>query len=256
MKLPLPLFLFFIFIFNFTLLFGQETYTEVDGQRFHTRILGAGDVTVIFENGMSDSLEIWGSIPDSVARFAKVFTYDRADIGKSDASRQRRTIPNEVSELHSILEKENISPPLVLVGHSLGGLITRYFASQYSNEVVGLLLLDPAPEAFWNNMSKKELKEYIEGGNEWYHTKFEKRYWKEWEEFIPNLTYMNDLNIPENLPIILVSASAWEWYKLHNEIIEGFKNVEHVELEGEHHIFKDHPQEIIRYIEKLVEQKN
>ncbi len=252
MKLPLPLFL----IFNFTFLFGQENYTTADGQRFHTRILGSGDITVIFENGMSDSLEIWGSIPDSVAGFAQVFTYDRADIGNSDASRQRRTIPNQVSELKSILDKENISPPYVLVGHSLGGLITRYFASQYPDEVVGLLLLDPAPEAFWNNMSKKELKEYIEGGNEWYHTKFEKKYWKEWEEFIPNLAYMNDLNIPEDLPVILVSASAWEWYKLHSEIIEGFKNVEHVELERQHHIFKDHPQEIIYYIKKLVTQKN
>ena len=140
-------------IFVFTLLFfclnlhGQERYVNIDGQKFRIKEYGVGDVTVIFENGMSDSLEAWGSIPDTVATFAHVFLYDRADIGKSDSSRLKRTIPNMVTELKSILKHENINPPFILVGHSLGGYITRYFSSQFPDDVKGLLLLDPTPEA-------------------------------------------------------------------------------------------------------------
>ena len=100
-------------------------------------------------------------------------------------------------------------------------------------------------------MTEKELNEYIKGGNEWYHTKFKERYWKEWYEFVPNMKYMKDLNIPIDLPVILVSASAWNWYNYQKEIIVGLKNTKHIELDGQHHIYKDHPQLIIEYIKTL-----
>ena len=122
-------------------LLGQERYVEIDGQKFRTKIFGEGNITVIFECGMSDSLEQYKSIPDSVARFVRVFLYDRADIGKSDTSRQPRTIPNMVSELRMILSHEKINPPYVLVGHSLGGFILRYFTDSYPDEVTGMLNL-------------------------------------------------------------------------------------------------------------------
>jgi pimeloyl-ACP methyl ester carboxylesterase len=165
-------------IFTFTILFfclnlhGQERYISIDGQKFRIKEFGVGDVTVIFESGMSDSLEAWRAIPDTVALFTHVFLYDRADIGKSDTSRLERTIPNMVLELKSILKHEKINPPYILVGHSLGGYITRFFSSQFPDDVKGLLLLDPAPEAYWENMTKKELKKYIEGGTVPIHTKY------------------------------------------------------------------------------------
>lgn len=243
-----------VFLYAFTA-YGQEKFVGVEGQRFHIRhIIRSNDLTVIFESGMSDSLEVWGSIPDSVAKFAGVFLYDRADIGKSDTSRRERTVPNMVSELRAILRAEDIQPPYVLVGHSLGGFLTRYFVSQFPEEVKGLLLLDPSPEAFWNQMTAKELREYIRGGNEWYHTKFQPRYWGEWEQFIPNMKYMENLHIPADLPVILVSASAWHWYKYQEEILAGLTNARHIELKGQHHIFKDHPKLIIEYIKTLARE--
>ena len=56
-----------------------------------------------------------------------------------------------------MVEKEGIEPPYVLVGHSLGGFICRYFVDSYPGEVKGLLLLDTAPEAWWDGMSEQEL---------------------------------------------------------------------------------------------------
>ena len=240
-----------ILLFGF-FTYSQEKYVSVGQQKYRIKEFGFGEMTVIFENGMSDSLEIWGSIPDSVSKNARVFLYDRADIGKSDTSRLERTIPNMVDELRSILKNQNISSPYILVGHSMGGLIVRYFASVYPDEVKGLLLLDPSPESFWNSMSKRELKKYIKGGTEWYETNFQERYRKEWYQFIPNLAYMNDLKINKQLPIILVSATSWRWYKYHEEILFGFENSKHIELEGEHHIFINHPDSTIKYINELL----
>ncbi|MCG6185806.1 alpha/beta fold hydrolase [Maribellus maritimus] len=232
----------------------QERFTDIDGQKFRIKTLGDGDITVLFENGMSDSLEVWQSIPDSVAKFAKVFLYDRADIGKSDLSRQERSIPNMVSELKSILKKENIKPPYILVGHSLGGLIDRYFAYEYPEEVSGMLLLDPSAESYWKSMSKKKLKKYIEGGTEWYESRFKVKYRKEWYQFIPNLNYMNNLKIPKDMPIILLSAKQLEWSKYQPDIIEGFANAKLVELEGDHYTHLAHAELTINWIKELIER--
>lgn len=248
--------IFIILIFHTQFCFfllGQERYSNVGGHKFLIKMMGKGDVTVIFESGMSDSLETWGTIPDSVSKFARVFLYNRADIAKSDTSTSIRTIPNVVNELRDILKNEKIIPPYILVGHSLGGLIARYFASEYSSEVKGLLLLDPSPEAFWEGMSDDELKEYIIGGNEWYETKFAPKYRKEWYQFIPNLEYMKDLTIPKNLRVILVSASEWNWYKYQSKMLIDLENTKHIELEGHHHIYKDHPDLMIKYIKELLD---
>ena len=230
---------------------GQERFTNSNGQKFRIKEFGSGSPTIIFESGMSDSLEIWGSIPDSVALFSRIFLYDRADIGKSDNSRQKRTIPNMVQELKNILTAENINPPFILVGHSLGGYLTRYFCSQFPNDVIGLLLLDPSPEAYWESMSKKELNEYIQGGTEWYKTRFKAKYWNEWFEFIPNMVYMKNLKLTEDLPVILISATESNWYKYQKRQIADLKNAKQIELIGSHHIYKDHPDSIVKYIREL-----
>lgn len=78
--------------YSFT--YGQERFVSIDQQKFRIKAFGAGNITVIFESGLSDSLEVWGTIPDSIAKKSRVFLYDRADIGKSDTSRLERTIPN------------------------------------------------------------------------------------------------------------------------------------------------------------------
>ena len=237
-----------------SVLFAQERFTNINGDKFRIKTMGSGEVCVLFENGMSDSLEVWKSIPDSAAKFARVFLYDRADIAKSDTSWQPRTIPNVVSELRSILEKENIQPPYVLAGHSLDGLIDRYFASEYPDEVKGMILFDPSPEAFWKQMSKRDLKKYIKGGNEWYETRFKPQYRKEWYEFIPNLSYMDSLKINPNLPVILISGSAWNWKEYQQQMIKNYNDARLEVWEGTHYAHIEHADSTVERIKELVDK--
>jgi pimeloyl-ACP methyl ester carboxylesterase len=72
-------------------------------------------------------------------------TYDRANIGASDKAPTPRTSADVVADLHRLLAAASIPPPYLLVGHSLGGISMRLFASTYPKEVVGLVLVDPTP---------------------------------------------------------------------------------------------------------------
>jgi pimeloyl-ACP methyl ester carboxylesterase len=47
-----------------------------------------------------------------------------------------------VYELHTLLEKGGVKPPLVLVGHSYGGWLVRLYASTYRADVAGMVLVE------------------------------------------------------------------------------------------------------------------
>jgi pimeloyl-ACP methyl ester carboxylesterase len=54
-----------------------------------------------------------------------------------------------VDDLHALLAAAAIPGPYVLVGHSSGGLVARLYASEYPDEVVGMVLLDSTHEDVW-----------------------------------------------------------------------------------------------------------
>ncbi|MFH0760856.1 MAG: alpha/beta hydrolase [Bacteroidota bacterium] len=235
--------------------FSQERYVSIDGQKFRIKTAGAGATTVIFECGLADSLEVWDFLPDSVARFAKVFLYDRADIGKSDFSRQERTLPNLADELQHVLKAAEIRPPYVVVGHSFGGSIARYFADQYPDQVTGLLLLDPLAEAYYQHLSKKELKEYLQFVQQIQNSR-EPRYRKEEDQTFNNLAYLKDLHIRQDLPIIMISVvheNGDDYPKYKEEILSGFNHARQIIVEGTHYVHRDYPKLVIRSIKELIE---
>ena len=47
-----------------------------------------------------------------------------------------------VEELRRNLKHKGLSPPYILVGHSLGGLYMQLFARRYPQEVSGIVLVD------------------------------------------------------------------------------------------------------------------
>jgi len=232
----------------------QERYVSVNSQKFRIKTLGVGEKTVLFESGLTDSLEAWGSLPDTIAQYSRVFLYDRADIGKSDTSRRARTLPNIVNELQSILKVADVHPPYIIVAHSFGASISRYFSSQYPDQVIGLLLLDPTAEAYFAHISKGELKAYQEYVKKIQNSR-QPRYRKEEDQTFPNLTYMKDLKIRHDLPIILVSAihrKGDNYPKYQREIISGFSNAIQVTVESTHYVYRDKPDLVIKYIKDLL----
>ena len=69
--------------------------------------------------------------------------YDRSGLGFSEEGVLPRSIDNASMELNTVLTKENIPGPYILIGHSAGGFIARYYAKKYPKDVLGLYLIDP-----------------------------------------------------------------------------------------------------------------
>jgi pimeloyl-ACP methyl ester carboxylesterase len=117
---------------------------NADGKGTHrVRIEGEGAVTVIFESGLGDTLDVWRGVQTEVARgCARTFSYNRSGYPGSSRPRGARDTATIVEELRTELRERRIEPPYVLVGHSLGGLYMEYFASRHAGEVRGLLLVD------------------------------------------------------------------------------------------------------------------
>jgi pimeloyl-ACP methyl ester carboxylesterase len=111
------------------------------------RLQGHGPPTVIFEAGLGDTLDVWNPVQQLIAGCTRTVAYNRAGYVGSDPANGPRDSATIVGELRAELQRRNIEPPYVLVGHSLGGLYMQYFARNYPHEVAGLVLLD---STHWN----------------------------------------------------------------------------------------------------------
>jgi pimeloyl-ACP methyl ester carboxylesterase len=109
--------------------------------------------TVILEAGTGDTSEVWAAVQKQVQEFAHVCSYDRLGLGKSDKLVPPHTADEIVSDLHSLLQSAQVSPPYVMVGHSIGGIYVRKYAALYSEEVEGMVLLDSAHEEQFSRVS-------------------------------------------------------------------------------------------------------
>jgi pimeloyl-ACP methyl ester carboxylesterase len=117
---------------------------DVGGYRMHIDCVGQGSPTVILDSGLSDSSLSWFKVQPKVARFTRVCSYDRAGLGWSDESPHRRESQVFAEELHTLLHNGGIQPPLILVGHSMGGFDALIYAHLYPDEVKGMVLVDSA----------------------------------------------------------------------------------------------------------------
>lgn len=119
---------------------------DVGGYRLHLNCTGKSGPTIVLIAGAGDFSFDWGLVQPDVSRFARVCSYDRAGLAWSDPGPTPRTMRQDAYELHTLLKAARIKAPYVLVGHSIGGLIARVYAGQYSDEVAGLVLVDSTHE--------------------------------------------------------------------------------------------------------------
>ncbi|WP_161978026.1 alpha/beta fold hydrolase [Dictyobacter kobayashii] len=119
---------------------------NVGGYKLHLDCTGTGSPTVILEAGLADTTLVWSKVQPAVSTFTRVCSYDRAGDGGSEVGQTPRTGKQIVTELHTLLAKAHIAGPYILVGHSLGGLYVRLYASTYPQQVVGMVLVDPSYE--------------------------------------------------------------------------------------------------------------
>ena len=114
----------------------------VGERQIHLLCQGQGSPAVILESGIPGSSLGWASVIEDIASFATVCAYDRAGYGWSQSGPEPRTISNIARELRDLLRTAGVDPPYILAGHSFGGLVVQLYASQFPDEVAGMVLVD------------------------------------------------------------------------------------------------------------------
>lgn len=119
----------------------MTTLVKVDGHEMYLECGGGSGPTVVFEDSLGGNRSLW-PIAERIREYAHACVYDRPGDGNSPAPDPPQTARADVADLHRLLEQADIPRPVVMVGHSYGGLIAWMAALEHPHDVAGVMLID------------------------------------------------------------------------------------------------------------------
>ncbi|PFA60249.1 alpha/beta hydrolase [Bacillus sp. AFS054943] len=117
-------------------------FVEILGQNIEVYIKGNHKQTVVIQTGMTCSFYDWLPIIEKLSKHFTVVSYHRPGYGKSELGNHSRTTLQAAKELHMLLQKLAIHEPIILIGHSYGGLCAQHFAMLHDDRLQALILVD------------------------------------------------------------------------------------------------------------------
>jgi len=128
----------------------SDLTVRISGTDVAVRCLGSrrsGEPLVVLEAGGGTGLDVWSQVQSPIAEFTRVCAYDRPTLIRGGVGPRAGASPDDVvGTLRGVLLGLGEAPPYVMVGHSYGGMIVRLYATRYSTEVTGLILVDSSHE--------------------------------------------------------------------------------------------------------------
>jgi pimeloyl-ACP methyl ester carboxylesterase len=123
-------------------------FYEVAGRRLLLHRSGSGGPAVVFLPGAGGvGLDYW-NVQEEAAELTTSVTYDPTGTGWSDRVAVPLTSAEVTDELRELLRVAGVPAPYVLVGHSLGGLFARHYATRFPDEAAGLVLMETDHEDY------------------------------------------------------------------------------------------------------------
>jgi pimeloyl-ACP methyl ester carboxylesterase len=134
-------------------------FVDLNDSRVFTVSAGAGKTPVVLISGLGDSTLTWAPILPRLAASCRVIAYDRPGMGASPSIEGPRSLERMAAEVAQLIESLN-DGPVVLVGHSLGGLIAVEAFRRSPDLVAGLVLVDSADPAVLSRKSIVALQRF------------------------------------------------------------------------------------------------
>ncbi|HEX5700768.1 MAG TPA: alpha/beta hydrolase, partial [Rubrobacter sp.] len=159
---------------------GRTMYLECHGKGSPTVVLVSGargahdDWTHVAHSGGEPKPNPSGSaVFPKVGKFSRVCAYDRPGTTRMDGTlspstpvEQPTMAQDGAADLQALLSAAKVPGPYVLVAHSWGGLIARFYASTYPDEVAGLVLLDAASEFLQDTLTPTQWDRFVQASKE------------------------------------------------------------------------------------------
>jgi pimeloyl-ACP methyl ester carboxylesterase len=105
---------------------------------------GGDGPPMLLVHGLGGSLLNWRDVTGSLARTHHVWSVDLIGFGRTPRAGREATIPNNHDVVDRVAEHVGGGRPVVLIGNSMGGLISILVASRRPERVASLVLVDPA----------------------------------------------------------------------------------------------------------------
>lgn len=108
-------------------------------------VAGEGHPHLVLENGAGVPVAGWEKLArEGLLDIGTVLAYSRPGVRGSGRPTRPQTADEILATLRNLLEIVGLTPPYLLVGHSLGGLYVNLFARLYPAEVSGVVFLEAA----------------------------------------------------------------------------------------------------------------
>jgi len=121
---------------------------SADGVPIHYDVQGNGKIALVFVHGWCCSRGHWAGQVDHFAPHYTLATIDLAGHGASGRDRTRWTIPSFARDVAAVVEQLGLEQ-VVLIGHSMGGLVIVEAARRLPTAVIGLVGVDT-----WRNAAQ------------------------------------------------------------------------------------------------------
>ncbi len=249
-----------------------DRFVEIDGHKQHILDVGTGSPVVIFITGAGADLQNFSTVQTEIAKLTRTLSYDRAGIGLSEELNTERTVDHFAIELNEILEKENIEPPYLVVSHSLGGFIARWYVHTYPEKVAGMVLIDPAYEGFLDTIrntrsadQRRRMKDMVDLGI----VNKPKASRKELEMLQKDEDMMRSTRLPLQIPITMLTSGRFsdeerksgataedieKWVRFHERLKLQAPQLKHIVTENSGtFIHQEEPELVIAEIKSMLE---
>jgi len=216
---------------------------------------------VVFESGLGDDHAVWPKkCLDAIAQQADVLTYSRAGYGKSESGPAPRNIATLSAGLEKVIEQFSGNRKVILIGHSLGGMIVRDYAIKHPSKTAAILFVDPSHEHY-NRPSVAD--------QEMIYNYFAKATGsksggaQEAKSLIEDSEYTATLPALPNVPVIVLTsmktdadhatADRKKWFDAHEMLGTSLSDFQHIAVTNAgHYIMTDAPEILISNFNTLL----
>ncbi|MBR1769573.1 MAG: alpha/beta hydrolase [Bacteroidales bacterium] len=131
----------------------QYKTIEFKGKKINYRLEGTAQQTLVLLHGYMNSLSVWDKFFDAYKDKIRVLAIDLIGHGESEVVEAVSSMELQSDMIRAVLNAESIFE-CVMVGHSMGGMITLCFAERYPQYLKGFCLLHS--QAMGDNPKGKE----------------------------------------------------------------------------------------------------
>ncbi|MGI5170206.1 alpha/beta fold hydrolase [Spirillospora sp. CA-253888] len=113
-----------------------------------------GKPVIVLMLGAGDGLDKMAALQKTLSEGNRVCSYDRLGAGASDRPDRPQDFAGVGATLTGVLDQVAGDGPVVLAGHSLGGLIAARYAPDHQDRIKGLVLMDATPPTMGGDITR------------------------------------------------------------------------------------------------------